>query len=160
VARDAIARLDDVNQESAKRVNDKSLVSFEAKPGRSIDLKKLHEALKGTRLAGKTGSVVHYLEVTALGTAERSGDEVLWLVSGTKQAFTLLQAGEIKPEPTKTLANLRDALGQGQKVASVTGRVQGWSGRFPDVLAKYPPGPVARDARPGLTVTDFQVGGE
>ena len=58
------------------------------------------------------------------------------------------------------LADLRAALERGQKVVSVTGRVQGWSGRFPDVLAKFPPGLMPESARPVLLLTDFQVSGK
>ena len=160
MARDAIARLDDVNMNSVLRDYEKKVVRFEANTGRSIDLKKLHGALKDTRLAGKTGSVIHYLELTVVGKAERSGADVLWLVSGSKQEFKLGAEEMLKPEPTKTLADLQGALQRGQTVVSVTGRVRGWSGRYPDVLAKYPPGEMPADSRPVLIVTDFQTDGK
>jgi hypothetical protein len=152
VARDAIARLDDVNKDSVKRVYDRSLVTFEAGSGRSIDLGKLHAALKATRLSGKTGSVIHYLEIRAAGKVEVAGAELVLHVSGTKQSFVLASDDKLKGE---AVVDVRDALNRGQTVTSVTGRVLGWSGHYPKVLAKYPPGEMP-PPRPVLAVTDFE----
>ena len=73
---------------------------------------------------------VDYFEITALGAVEIRDKELLLTVSGTGQQFTLAEAPGAKGQ----LQKLRDALGRGEKVTSVTGRVQGWNGRFPDVL--------------------------
>jgi hypothetical protein len=72
-------------------------------------------------------------------------------VAGTDDVFVLSEAASAKG----TLQRLRDALARGEKVTSVVGRVQGWNGRFPDVLsalAKMPP-----QTRPVLLVTDFEI---
>jgi hypothetical protein len=93
VARDAIARLDDVNKESAQRDYEKHLVRFAAMPGKSLDLEKIHAALQATRLAGKppnrTGARLVYLEIVVRGTVEVKDQETVLNVSGTKQRFLL-----------------------------------------------------------------------
>jgi hypothetical protein len=172
VARDAIKRLDDVDASSVtlEREND-GAITFEAKKGKSINLEKLHEGLKETRLSGKppgrTGSVIHYLEITATGQVVTVGSETVLRVSGTGEPFTLGEDLNVQPKgPSKTLQELREALAKGAKVVSVTGRVQGWSGHFPKVLRFYPPEPTRDPNTPGkpvatkppvLIVTDFQT---
>ena len=93
MARDAIARLDDVNKDSAKRDYEKHLVRFAAKPGKSLDLEKIHAALQATRLAGKppnrTGARMVYLEIVVRGTVEVKGQQTVLKVSGTTQHFLL-----------------------------------------------------------------------
>ena len=93
MARDAIARLDDVNKESAKRDYEKHLVRFAATPGKSLDLEKIHAALQATRLAGKppnrTGARMVYLEIVVRGTVEVKDQETVLNVSGTTQHFLL-----------------------------------------------------------------------
>jgi hypothetical protein len=83
-------------------------------------------------------------------------------VAGTKQHFPLGEDPKAKPkEGEKTaLARLREAVAKGEKVTSVTGRVQGWSGVFPAVLKEL----AEQEAKePGLRkpavlfVTDFEV---
>ena len=93
MARDAIARLDDVNKESAKRDYEKHLVRFAARPGKSLDVEKIHAALQATRLAGKppnrTGARLVYLEIVVRGTVEVKDQETILNVSGTTQHFLL-----------------------------------------------------------------------
>jgi hypothetical protein len=93
VARDAIARLDDVNKDSAKRDYEKHLVRFAAMPGKSLDLEKIHAALQATRLARKppnrTGARIVYLEIVVRGTVEVKDQETVLNVCGTTQHFLL-----------------------------------------------------------------------
>src|SRR5262245_4802823 len=64
VARDAIARQYDVDADSVKLEIDKGLVTFGAKKGRLVDLDKLHESIWATRLSGKTGMSLDWIDVT------------------------------------------------------------------------------------------------
>ena len=93
MARDAIARLDDVNKESAQRDYEKHLVRFAATPGKTLDLEKIHAVLQATRLAGKppnrTGARMVYLEIVVRGTVEVKDQETVLNVSGTTQHFLL-----------------------------------------------------------------------
>jgi hypothetical protein len=146
VASKALARQFDVNPRSIKVETENGgsgRIVFEARSGRSLDLEKVHAALKETRLSGKPGrtaSRIHYLELTALGKVVEKGKELLLEVNGTKQVFRL---GD-DPEPPKDaqgetgFQRLRKALAKGQTVVSVTGRVKGWKGHFPAVLREVP----------------------
>jgi hypothetical protein len=136
-------------------------ITFAAKKGKSIDLEKLQQAIRATRLGGNTNSEVRYLEITAEGDVVVTDKETLLNVSGTKQQFLLGEDPKAKPrEDEKTpYQRLQEALAKGKKIASVTGRVQGWSGRWPVVLRELAAEP-AKDAprKPSvLLVTDFQV---
>src|SRR5438045_1322208 len=71
-------------------------------------------------------------------------------VAGTGQKFDLGESASAKD----ALPKLRAALARGDKIVSVTGRVQGWSGVFPAVmrgLAK------AEGTRSQLQVTGFEI---
>jgi hypothetical protein len=143
-------------------------ITFAAKKGKSIDLVKLRESIRATRLGGNTNSEVRYLEITAEGEVVVTGKETLLNVSGTKQQFLLgddpkatAKEGEKTP-----YQRLREALAKGKKVASVTGRVQGWAGRWPVVLRELAAQPAGDAGQPGkaapkkptlLLVTDFQA---
>jgi hypothetical protein len=83
-----------------------------------------------------TGSGVNYLEITAEGEVVIGDKETLLKVSGAEQQFLLGDDAKAKPkEGEKTpYQRLVEALANGKKIASVTGRVQGWSGRWPVVL--------------------------
>ena len=70
---------------------------------------------------------------------------------------------------TNALEIHSDALVKGDKVLSVTGRVEGWSGRWPDVLRKLPGEPIESTGEgatagptrvPGLLVTGFETSKE
>jgi hypothetical protein len=54
------------------------------------------------------------------------------------------------------LQRLWAALAKGQRVTSVTGRVDGWNGPFPKLL-NVPPPPGEPGKSPLLIVTDFQT---
>jgi hypothetical protein len=105
------------------------LITFQAKQGKSIDLDKLHESIRATRLSGGTRMRVTSLEITARGEIVQRGDDLLLKVSGSKHEFLL------QPEGKEAAARqLREAVRRGDKVVSVTGRVEGWDGFFPQVL--------------------------
>ena len=140
--RDTIARQSDVDESSikyeiepGKKSYANGTITFSAQKGKSIDLRKLHESLTKTRLSGGTRSAVNFLEITATGEVVAEGKETLLKVSGTTQ-FMLADDSKAKPkEGAQTpYQRLKDALAKGTKITHVTGRLQGWSGRWPDVL--------------------------
>jgi hypothetical protein len=119
-------------------------VVFAARPGCSLDLRKIHACLKETRLSGKppgkTRAQILYLELTAVGDVVASDKELLLKVKGTKDVFRLEEdpgPKAITPEGT-AFQRLQKAVAQGQKAITVTGRVKGWSGHFPAVLRELP----------------------
>jgi hypothetical protein len=143
--RDTIARQFDVDNESMKYDKEpgegryrKGTITFAAKKGKSIDLQKLQKSLSATRLGKRTRSAVIYLEVTAEGKVAAAGKELRLEVSDSGEQFTLGEDPKEKPkEGMKTpYQRLKEALGKGEKVVSVTGRVEGWSGVWPKVLSK------------------------
>ncbi|MCI0743192.1 MAG: hypothetical protein L0Y72_29545 [Gemmataceae bacterium] len=158
MARDAIARLYDVDADSVRleKLEDKGqyqhgIIHFRAKKDKSIALDKLHESIWATRLSGGTNMRVDYVKITARGELSvRDNGELLLKVSNSGQTFVLGEDSQ-----TKALARLRAQLSQGAKVANVTGRVQGWSGRFPDVL-KSLGGDTGKQSAT-LLVTDFEL---
>ena len=79
--------------------------------------------------------------------------QLLLRVSGTGQELLL---GE-DPDQKEELQRLREAQRKGAKITSVTGHVQGWNGRFPDVLKAMAPDAPGGRKRPVLLVTDFEV---
>jgi hypothetical protein len=170
--RDTIARQSDVDKSSMKyEVEPGSgsyrigTITFFAKKGMSIDLEKIHESIKGTRLGKGTRSKVNYLEITAEGEVVAADKDALLSVSGTAQQFTLGDDPKAKPEEgVKTpYQRLREALAKGEKIESVTGRVQGWSGVWPEVLRQLATEPAKDKDKSGrqkptlLFVTDFQT---
>src|ERR1043165_3489230 len=157
MAADAIARQYDVNRhlmtyscEPGKGGYRPGLITFEAKTGKSIDIEKIRQSITATRLSGGTNMSVDYFEITATGETEKRDQELLFNVSGTGQLFVL---GE-SPTAKGALQKLRDALSRGEKVERGSGRIQGWSGRFPDVLRKQATALPTQH----LLVTDFQTG--
>ncbi len=172
--RDTIARQSDVDKSSMKyEVEPGSgdyrigTITFSAKKGKSIDLEKIHESIKGTRLSGKTRSAVNYLEITVEGAVVEVDKKLLLRVTGTAHEFGLSDDPKAKPtEGTKTpMQRLREALAKGEKVVTVTGRVEGWSGPWPVVLRELPGAPAkgTKEDKPSskktalLIVRDFQV---
>jgi hypothetical protein len=156
MARDAISRQYDVDKNSMTLTCEPGkgsylagLIAFQAKKGKSIDLDKIRASLMATRLSGGTNMRVEYLEISANGAAETQGKELLFTVSGTGQVFVL---GE-NPATKAMLQKLREAVERGEKVTMVSGRVSGWTGRFPDVLRALG----NATAMPQLLVTDFQT---
>lgn len=170
--RDTIARQFDVDKntvdlkaaEGAKGSYQPGTIIFCAEKGKSVDLEKLHESLKATRLGKGTSSQVTYLEITATGEVTVSDKGTLLKVSGTGQQFLLADAPDAKVEEGKKtpFQRLQEAVNRGAKVTSVTGRVQGWTGRWPKVLSELP-GETIKDSdkrttkRMTLLVTDFQT---
>lgn len=143
--RDTIARQSDVDKSSMKyereeespcREYPNATITFAAKKGKSIDLRKIQESLRDTRLGKSTGSGVNYFDVTAEGEVAVSDKETLLKVGGAEQQFRLGDDPNAKPKDGEKTPyqRLTEALAKGKKIASVTGRVQGWSGRWPKVL--------------------------
>ena len=158
MARDAIARQYDVDADSViltpigkKSSYQLGTIEFFAKKGKSIDLDKLSESIAATRLSGNTGMSVDYLEITAKGEViERDGGLIL-KVSGTGQELVLSEEATAKD----ALKRLREAVARGDRVSTVTGRVPGWTGRYPVVLAAWAKAPDGEKRK--LAVTDFKV---
>jgi hypothetical protein len=160
MARDAIARLYDVEKNlvklepgPVKESYQAGTIAFQAKKGKSVDLNKFRESIAATRLSGGTRMGMDYLEITARGEVVVSGKEVLLKVAGTGEEFVLTEeAGK------KALERLRAAGKAGGQV-TVTGHVQGWNGRFPDVL-KAQAQKAKSKARPVLLVKDLAGAGD
>jgi hypothetical protein len=163
MARDAIARQYDVDKNSVtlfcepvKGDYRPGTITFQARKGKSIDLEKMRESIAATRLSGGTNMRVVQLEITAKGEVAAGDKELVLKVSGTGQELVL---GE-DPGAKEELQRLRQALAKGAKITTVTGHVQGWNGRFPDVLkALAPDAPTGRKPTV-LLVTDLEVAGK
>jgi hypothetical protein len=158
MARDAIARQYDVDADSIilqplgpTGNYQLGTIEFTPKKGRSIDLDKIHESITATRLSGGTSMSMDYLEITAKGEVIERGKELVLKVSGTGQDLVLSEG----PTAKGGLQRLREAVARGEKVSTVTGRVPGWSGRFPDVLAAWAKAPDTQKRK--LAVVDFKV---
>jgi hypothetical protein len=159
MACDAIARQYDVNANSTKltRAKDQKggyqlgTIEFAAKKGKSIDLDKIHASITATRLSGGTNMRMDYLQITAKGEVIERDKALVLKVSGTGQEFVLSE----EPTAKGSLERLRKAVARRDKVSTVTGRVPGWNGRFPDVLAAWAKAPKAQKWK--LAVMDFEV---
>jgi hypothetical protein len=159
MARDAISRQYDVEKNSItltcegdKGAYRPGVITFHAKKGRSIDLDKMRESITASRLSGGTSMKMDYLEITATGNVQLEDKLAVLTVSGTGQKFDLSE----DPSAKGVLQKLRDGQTRGEKIVSVTGRVQGWSGVFPAVmkgLAK-----AADQPRMQLNLTGFEIG--
>lgn len=168
MARDAISRQYDVDKNSViLKMEDAAgdyrpgTITFRAKNGKSINLDQIRESIQATRLSGGTQMRVTYLEVTARGEVLTTGQETILRVKGSGQEFTLADDPHAGPKGGKSpLQRLREALGRGEKVTSVTGRVGGWDGRFPDVLRAREAQSNSSGKRQQLLVTDFGTGKE
>ena len=141
--RDTIARQSDVDKSSMKYEVEPGTgkyrlgtITFSAKKGKSIDLSSIHKSLRATRLGDKTNSGVNYLDITAEGEVVVGDKETLLKVNGAGPQFLLgADPKATAKEGEKTpYQRLTEALAKGKRIAGVTGRVQGWSGRWPDVL--------------------------
>ena len=157
MACDAIARQYDVDADLTKLHWPKDqkggyqlgTIEFAAKKGKSIDLDKIHESITTTRLSGGTNMRMDYLEITAKGEVIERDKELVLKLSGTGQELKLSEEATAKDG----LQRLREAVARGDKVSTVTGRVPGWTGRFPDVLAAW--AKAADTQKRKLAVTDF-----
>ena len=150
MAREATARLYDVDANSVvlKRLTqsgsyDTGTITFRAKQGQLVDLDKLHESAWATRLSGGTKSGLVSFEVTAVGEVQVDGSALFLNVEGSLDRFVLAEDPERKPDDpnSQIFAELRKAVTAGTKSIRVTGRLDGWAGRWPDVLRRMPPKP-------------------
>ena len=158
MARDAIARQYDVDADSIILLPigptgnyQLGTIEFTPKKGRSIDLDMICESITATRLSGGTNMSVDYLEITAKGEVIERGKELVIKLSGTGQDLVLSEG----PTAKGALKRLREAVARGDKVSTVTGRVPGWTGRFPDVLPAWAKAPDSQKRK--LAVLDFEV---
>lgn len=143
MARDATARQYDVDADAVLLNTQEGTVTFRAKKGRLVDLDKLHESIWATRLSGGTGMALNWIDVTAAGNVVRDQQHLRLQVTGTDQYFVLGEDPNAKPTQGAPTAceQLRAALDRGEKVVSVTGRLEGWKGHFPPFLGKLPERP-------------------
>jgi hypothetical protein len=150
VAREATLRLYDVVRDSVvlnklgmSKSYDHGTITFRAKKGKLIDLDKLHESIWATRLSGGTRSGLVKLEVTAIGTVVVEGNQTLLKVAGADAVYILADDPEIKPASgQKTdFQKMQEAVARGEKTLSITGRVDGWHGRWPAMLKELPAKP-------------------
>ena len=159
MALDAIARQYDVDADSMLLLRPEGqggsyqlgTIEFAAKKGKSIDLDKIHESITATRLSGGTGMRMDYLEITAKGEVIERDKELVLKVSGTGQELSLSE----EPTAEAGLQRLREAVARGDKVSTVTGRVPGWRGSFPDVLRAWAKAPDTQKRK--LAVVDFKI---
>ena len=159
MVREAATRLYDVDRNSVvnKRLTetgkyDTGTVTIRPKPGKLIDLDQLHESIWATRLSGGTHSGLVSLEVTAAGDTVAGEKEPILKVTGSDAHFVLGKHPDDKHQAA--FDELRSALERGDKVVSVSGRVDGWAGHWPDVLRKLPPKPRR------ILVTEFETAKE
>ena len=150
MARDATARLYDVDKDSVVLKQEEGQegkkgyligkIRFSAKRGKLVDLDKLHESLWATRLSGGTRMALNWLEVTAVGEVAVVDKMLILKVKGSNQHFVLAENPKAKPKTGELspLERLRKKPRSAAKLVSVTGRVEGWSGRFPKFLGKLP----------------------
>lgn len=151
MARDAIARLYDVEEDSVELHKKTGTVTryvpgtitFTAKKGKLVDLDRLHQSIWATRLSGGTRMELNWLDVTAVGEVAVVEKEVILKVAGSNRHFVLTHNPKAQPQAHEKspMERLREALDRGEKVVSVTGRLDGWSGHFPKFLSKLPQKP-------------------
>ncbi len=141
MARDAIARQYDVDADAVKLDFSRGEISFRAKKGRLVDLDKLHESIRATRLSGGTGMALNWLDVTAVGEVTAEKDHLVLRVAGSKESFVLKEDGKARSGNKAVYARLREAVEASGKPLSVTGRVDGWKGHFPAFLKTLPKKP-------------------
>ena len=125
---------------SIKIDRENSTLTFRPKPGKSLDPSAIHAALKPTRLGKNAGSILSYFRLTAVGPI--TGEKELRLrVRGTNREFVLADTPEAKPDKggRTLLQHLRGELAKGHGDMEVTGYLDGWKGRFPEVLKKEVP---------------------
>lgn len=165
MAREATARLYDVDQDSVLLKNltrsgkyDTGTITFRAKKGKQIDLDKLHESIWATRLSGGTSSGLVSLEVTVIGeVAEMEQQTILKVASSAAHPAAdtqFLLAKNPAPEHSQGFDSLRAALDRGERVVSVSGKLDGWSGVWPKMLRELP----AKPRR--ILVTEFETAKE
>jgi hypothetical protein len=165
MARDAISRQYDVDHnrmtyycEPGKGSYRPGIITFFPKPGKSLDLLKIEESIRATRLSGGTSMSADGLEIVVRGEMLQDAKVPMLKVSGTGQQFVLKEATDTKAKngAKSPLQRLRESAASGAGVVSVTGYVEGWNGRFPLVLRAL--GERAPEAPMVLLVTDVETG--
>ncbi len=155
MACDATARLYDVDEKSVvfKKLDkttkyDQGTVTFRARKNALIDLDKLHESIWATRLSGGTRSGIVSLEVTAVGTVvATSGGTVLKVANSNAEFILQKHSGD---EFAGAFDKLPALAGESRAVR-ITGQVDNYVGRWPDVLKTRP----AKPRR--ILVTNVQI---
>ena len=146
MARDATARLYDVDANSVVLDKKAATITFQAKKGRVVDLDKLHESIWGTRLGDGTGMILKRLDVTVIGEVVVAGKDATLKVLGADQPFLLAEDAN-----TGALERLREAVQKGEKTVRVTGRVDGWTGNLTKLSSQLPVKPRR------IVVSEFQT---
>ncbi len=144
MACDATARLYDVDEDSVvfKKLEktekyDQGTFGFRARKGRLIDLDKLHESIWATRLSGGTRSGLVSLDVTAVGYVAQSGGSVVLRVADSDAEFIIAQHPESRHQVA--FSNVRSA--PGDRLVKLSGRIDNYSGRWPQLLQTKPKKP-------------------
>jgi hypothetical protein len=132
VARDATARLYDVDANTILLNKKAGTITFQAKNGRIVNLDQLHESIWATRLGDNTGMQLLKLQVTVQGELSGSGQVLKLTVPGTDRYFVL------KEGSAPVLQRLREKLQGGNKIVRVSGVVEGWQGNFTQFLRQLP----------------------
>jgi hypothetical protein len=146
MVREAAARLYDVDRNTVVVTRltetgkyDTGTIALRAKPGKLIDLDQLLESIWATRLSGGTKSGLVSIEVTAVGNVAILGEDMVINVSGSDSHFVIRRHSD--PKHQRAFDELREASARGEKVVRVSGQLDGWSGRWPDLLRKIPAKP-------------------
>ena len=146
MACDATARLYDVDEDTVKfkklqktEKYDQGTITFRARKGQLIDLDKLHESIRATRLSGGTSSGLVHLDVTAIGQIITPDGQTRLKVSGSDAEFVLLEQAET--DSAAAFGPLLDATGKVKHQVRVTGRIDNYQGRWPNVLRQPPTKP-------------------
>ena len=146
MARDATARLYDVDEDTVvfKKLQktekyDQGTITFRARKGRLIDLDKWHESIWATRLSGGTSSGLVRLDVTAIGQIIPSEGQTLLKVSGSDAEFVLLKHAET--DDVAAFGPSQDVPAISRNKVRVTGQIDNYKGRWPNVLRQPPTKP-------------------
>jgi hypothetical protein len=116
---------------------DQGTITFSARNGKLIDLEKLHESIWATRLSGGTRSGLVSLEVTTIGHLFTSQGKTVLQVAGTNANFVL---GSHPEDQGLAVFKRLPEISQ-EKMVKLTGLIDNYRGRWPDVLKQKPPQP-------------------
>jgi hypothetical protein len=143
VARDATARLYDVDANCVVLDKKVGTIDFKAKKGHTVDLDKLHESVWATRLGDGTGMALHRLIVTVEGELVQDGNAMALKVPGTGRVFILKENPKSPPNggAKSAFQQVRDALDRGERMVRVTGTVEGWQGNWTRFTKSLPAQP-------------------
>ena len=115
---------------------DQGTVTFRARKGKLIDLDQLHESVWATRLSGGTRSGLVSLEVTAVGEVVSAEGKLVLKVAGSGKEFVLGKHSD--EQYAAAFAKLQPG---GTAAVKLTGIIDEYAGRWPDVLKKQPANP-------------------